>query len=105
VPLALILLGQAASGAIVLVDAQVTMSLKEGRRSAIANIARPHDTSFAKLTDAERSIALGIVEGSSKREIARSRRTSLHTVGRQVSAVFAKLDVKGRFDLIRRMSE
>jgi DNA-binding NarL/FixJ family response regulator len=105
VPLALVLIAQAASGAIALRDAKVTTSLEHGRRYALANLPRPPVTRLAKLTAAERAVALAMVDGLSKDEIARSRSTSTHTIGRQISLVFSKLGVRGRFDLIRRLSE
>jgi DNA-binding NarL/FixJ family response regulator len=105
IPLALVLITQAACGAIVLRDARVTASLRNGRRYSVANLARPPGTRLARLTDAERAVALGLVEGASKFDIARERSTSVNTIGRQISSVFSKLDVRGRFELIRRMSE
>jgi DNA-binding NarL/FixJ family response regulator len=105
VPLALVLLAQAACGAIVLTDARVTTSVHHGRRYAVANLMRPSANRLGRLTEAERAVALALVEGSSKSEISQDRHTSIHTIGRQISGVFSKLDVKGRFELIRRMSE
>jgi DNA-binding NarL/FixJ family response regulator len=104
VPLAFVLIAQAASGAIALPDATITTVAREGQRYVVANLARPPQDHLASLTCAEREVALALVDGLSKLDVARARSTSINTIGRQVSSVFAKLDVKGRFELIRRMS-
>jgi DNA-binding NarL/FixJ family response regulator len=105
VPLALVLIAQAACGAIVIRDARVTTSVHHGRRYAVANLPRPSKARLAKLTGAERAVALALVDGLSKSDIARERSTSIHTISQQVSGIFAKLGVRGRFELIRRMGE
>jgi DNA-binding NarL/FixJ family response regulator len=105
VPLALVLICQGARGAIHLSAPHVTSSVREGQRYVIASIARPPVTRLLSLTAAERDVALALVDGYSKFDIARARSTSIHTIGRQISSLFAKLNVKGRFDLICRMSQ
>jgi DNA-binding NarL/FixJ family response regulator len=105
VPLALILICQGAREAIRLSDPQITTSTLGGERYVIASVARPSETHLSDLTTAERAIALALVDGLSKFDIARARSTSVHTIGRQISSVFAKLNVKGRFDLICRMGQ
>jgi DNA-binding CsgD family transcriptional regulator len=105
VPLALVQIGQAACGAIELRDARVTASIRQGVQYVVANVPRPPQTKFVSLTYAEREVALGLVDGLTKSEIAKNRGTSIHTIGRQISSLFAKLKVKGRFDLIRLLNE
>jgi DNA-binding NarL/FixJ family response regulator len=105
VPLALVLIAQAACGAVVLRDVRVTTSSRQGRRYVVANLPRLPCSRLTKLTTAERAVALALVDGSSKGDIARERSTSIHTIGRQITGIFSKLDVKGRFELILRMSE
>jgi DNA-binding NarL/FixJ family response regulator len=105
VPLALVIITQAAYGAVDIANARVTASVRHGVRYVVANISRPPCGALAKLTTAEREVALALLNGSPKSEIARVRLTSVNTIGRQVSSVFSKLNVKGRYELIRRMCD
>ncbi len=105
VPLALVFIAQGARGAIHLTEPFFTASLRSEQRYVVVNIARPAATCLSDLTCAERAVALALADGQSKIDIARARCTSVHTIGRQVSSLFGKLNVKGRFDLIRRMSD
>jgi DNA-binding NarL/FixJ family response regulator len=57
------------------------------------------------LTDAERSVARLIAEGMCQKAIAASRGTSLRTVANQIASLSRKLDVGGRFALLRRWAE
>jgi DNA-binding NarL/FixJ family response regulator len=98
-----VLIAQAVHGSIELHDARVTASVRQGRLHVVANLPRPPESQLGKLTTAEREVALALVDGYSKFDIANARSTSVHTIGRQVSSLFAKLNVKGRFDLICRM--
>jgi len=55
------------------------------------------------LTAAERVIVSLVVDGRSNAQIAAARGTSVHTVGNQLAAIFRKLDVRSRFELIARL--
>src|SRR6185295_2705568 len=55
------------------------------------------------LTAAEREVAALLLAGGSNAEIAQARRTSVHTVANQLAAIFRKLDVRSRFELIARL--
>lgn len=57
----------------------------------------------ANLTDAERMIIERIAAGDSNREIARARGTSARTVANQIAAIFAKLGVASRAELVARL--
>ncbi|HEX4336807.1 MAG TPA: helix-turn-helix transcriptional regulator [Polyangiaceae bacterium] len=61
-------------------------------------------TALAQLTDAEREVALLVVDGLTNAEIGVQRNTSPRTVANQVAAVFRKLGVHGRLELIRKLS-
>jgi len=104
VPLALVLIGQGVRGAIQS-EPHVTTCVRGGQRYVIASVVRPPATRLSNLTPAEREVALALVDGLSKFDIARARSTSVNTIGRQVSSLFGKLNVRGRFDLICRMSQ
>ena len=56
------------------------------------------------LTDAERAIAMSILRGSTNEQIARERRTSLHTVANQISRIFEKLGVTSRIELAHHLA-
>lgn len=52
------------------------------------------------LTEAERDIVAGIARGESNRTIAARRGTSIRTVANQVAAIFQKLGVMSRGELL-----
>jgi DNA-binding CsgD family transcriptional regulator len=52
------------------------------------------------LTPAERAVVFGVVRGLSNSEIAAERGTSPRTVANQLHAVFAKLGVSSRAELV-----
>jgi len=57
------------------------------------------------LTDAERGVVRGVIEGRSNREIAVERGTSTRTVANQLQSAFRRLGVSGRGQLLRRCVE
>src|SRR4051812_42415775 len=54
------------------------------------------------LTQAERDVVRGAVQGQSNAEIARARRASPNTVANQLRSAYAKLGISGRLELARR---
>jgi DNA-binding CsgD family transcriptional regulator len=58
-------------------------------------------SSLLALTEAEREVALLVVDGCANSEIGVRRRSSPRTVANQISSVFRKLRVHGRCELIR----
>jgi DNA-binding CsgD family transcriptional regulator len=54
------------------------------------------------LTRAEREVVQALLDGRSNAEIARDRRTSVNTVANQLRAIYAKVKVSGRLELVRR---
>jgi DNA-binding CsgD family transcriptional regulator len=57
----------------------------------------------ASLTRAEREVAWLVVEGASNGEIARQRRTAERTVANQLQAIYTKLGVGSRRELVTRL--
>lgn len=57
------------------------------------------DDVLADLTDAERQVAVELMQGATNEEIARKRGTSYNTVANQLKAVYAKLGVTNRAEL------
>jgi DNA-binding CsgD family transcriptional regulator len=53
------------------------------------------------LTPAERDVARRAIEGQAKSEIARARKTSVHTVANQLRSVYTKLGIGSRVELVR----
>jgi DNA-binding CsgD family transcriptional regulator len=53
------------------------------------------------LSPAERDVARRVAEGQSLPEIAKSRETSVHTVGNQLRSIYAKLGIGNRNELVR----
>jgi DNA-binding NarL/FixJ family response regulator len=69
----------------------------------ILSFAVPHgDDSL--LTPAEADIAGALVQGKSNRRIAAERGRSVHTIVNQVSAIFRKLGVRSRAELVARFT-
>ena len=60
-----------------------------------AQIATPPE-----LTRAEREVTALVLEGRSNEQIARARGTSVSTVANQLQAIFEKLNVSGRLELV-----
>ncbi|MEZ4220611.1 MAG: helix-turn-helix transcriptional regulator [Polyangiaceae bacterium] len=53
-----------------------------------------------ELTPAEREVVALVCRGCSNKEIASQRGTSVNTVGNQLAAVYGKLGVASRFELV-----
>jgi len=64
-------------------------------------LTHPQHALPAILSCAERQVASFILEGLLHTEIARRRQRSARTVANQVHSVFCKLEVSGRFQLLR----
>jgi DNA-binding CsgD family transcriptional regulator len=62
------------------------------------------EVALALLTEAEREVALLALDGYTNAEISRSRQVSPRTVANQLAAVFRKLRVHGRLELIRKIT-
>src|SRR5205814_7347921 len=74
----------------------------DGEGQTFLSIRRGLSTSLlARLTEAERAVALLVVDGRTNAEIGRTRNASPRTIANQVSSLFRKLGVHGRCELIR----
>ncbi|HWZ90655.1 MAG TPA: helix-turn-helix transcriptional regulator [Polyangiaceae bacterium] len=71
-----------------------------GARYQILSCVTPEQQFAHVLSPAERSVMRMRVQGHSHREIAARRRTSPRTVANQVAAVFQRLGISGRSDLM-----
>jgi DNA-binding NarL/FixJ family response regulator len=77
----------------------------QNRTHVVVSVPRPRVPSPSRLTMAEREIALQLLEGQSRHQIAVARRASVQTVSCQLRTIFAKLRVSGRFAAMRRAGE
>jgi len=104
IPLSLVLICQAACGDAVPDRARVTLLQHGDIGQVVVSLAWP-EKRLPELTAAEQDVANALVGGATKVEIADARGRSVHTIGKQVSSLFAKLGVSGRLDLVRRMGK
>ena len=70
---------------------------------AVISVAMTPGAAPGNLTDAEASILSAILLGKSGRQIAGERRTSIRTVANQVAALYRKLQVTSRTELVQRL--
>jgi DNA-binding NarL/FixJ family response regulator len=75
----------------------------DGRELRVISRPRPDLTLEPVLPAAEMAVIRSLVEGLSYRQIARERGTSTRTVANQISAVFRRLHVSGRNELVQRL--
>jgi DNA-binding NarL/FixJ family response regulator len=75
----------------------------DARELRVISRPRPDLTLERVLPAAEMAVIRSLVEGLSYQEIARERGTSTRTVANQISAVFRRLHVSGRNELVQRL--
>jgi len=75
----------------------------DNRELRVISLARPDTTLSKLLPSAELAVIRSLVEGLSYQEIARQRGTSTRTIANQISAVFRRLQVSGRNELVQRL--
>jgi DNA-binding CsgD family transcriptional regulator len=104
-PLPIVLAALRYCGVVEVPDAYVT-SLEDQGRCYVALGLPAFDASLLPgLSLAEREVAAHHVAGATYGQIASRRATSPRTVANQIASLSKKLDVHGRFDLIRYWSE
>ncbi|HEV3189132.1 MAG TPA: LuxR C-terminal-related transcriptional regulator, partial [Polyangiaceae bacterium] len=101
VPLALVLAAQSWAGIARVPSARTAIFEHRGHLALIVSVPRPVTAHMATLTRAQQEIAQCLIEGDCRKEIARRRETSEHTVARQFSSACARLGIGGRYALIR----
>jgi DNA-binding CsgD family transcriptional regulator len=101
IPVAVVLAAQAYVGVTGIPRARTAFFEVSGQVCMVISVPRPDTTLMTNLTCAEQEVAAWLIEGCSRFEIARRRRTSVHTVARQFHSIFAVQGVTGRFALIR----
>ncbi|CAN5136456.1 hypothetical protein BH09MYX1_BH09MYX1_60150 [soil metagenome] len=74
-----------------------------GDHGSVVIFSYPITTSEPRLTDAERQVALLLMEGASNAEIADARGCAVRTVCNQIQGLFRKLGVGSRTELMAKM--
>lgn len=100
------LLMLAARAATVPVSASAKCSIlvtDDNRELRVIGMPRPDAVLSKQLPTAESSVIRCLVEGLCYREIGRRRGTSQRTIANQISAVFRRLRVSGRNELVQRL--
>lgn len=105
IPLPLVLAAQSWAGADVIPTARTAWFDCEGAHCLALSVPRPSTERLAVLTRGQQEVALWLIEGMTRYEIANLRRTSVHTVARQFHSIYNTLRVTGRYELIRRVVE
>jgi DNA-binding NarL/FixJ family response regulator len=86
-----------------LVEMSARLAENRGHAEFAVHVA-PDPEAVARLTIAELDVTLAVLAGQGNGEIAMQRRTSLRTVVNQLAAVFRKLGVSGRLELVSRLT-
>ena len=80
-----------------------TLVARDDRELSVIAVPRPDRCLGAELPSAELAVIRCLVEGLSHGEIARLRGTSTRTIANQIGAVFRRLHVSGRNELVQRL--
>lgn len=75
-----------------------------GEDYAVLSYPHPGGAAAALLTEAEKAIFSALLSGQTNQQIADSRGRALRTVANQVAAVFQKLGVGSRAELVTKFS-
>jgi DNA-binding NarL/FixJ family response regulator len=80
-----------------------TLKTAEGQELLVVGMPRPDRHLTTLLPSAELAVIRSLVEGLSYEEIAQQRGTSTRTIANQITAVFRRLRVSGRNELVQRL--
>jgi DNA-binding NarL/FixJ family response regulator len=80
-----------------------TVVSREGKELRVLGAARPDRSLEKQLPKAELAVIRRLIEGLSYTQIAIERGTSTRTIANQITAVFRRLRVSGRNDLVQRL--
>jgi DNA-binding CsgD family transcriptional regulator len=104
VPPLLVMAAHAEHGHVSLAKARSSQLFGRDGWFRVISAMRPDRELGGLLSSAELAVARLLVDGKSHAEIARLRGSSLRTVANQLAAVFQRLGVSGRADLLRALS-
>ena len=97
----LMLAARAATEPVVARATAASFVAHDGRELCVIGIGRPDRSLGRVLPTAELAVIRSLVEGLAYEEIARRRGTSTRTIANQISAVFRRLRVSGRNELVQ----
>ncbi|MBZ0331808.1 response regulator transcription factor [Halomonas sp. ANAO-440] len=80
-------------------------SVVAGTFKALGGHARMHGDTLAALTERERTVALAVAEGKSNKVVARELDITERTVKAHLGAIFRKLGLRDRMQLVLRLSQ
>lgn len=99
----LMLAAQAARADVLVLARRSTLLGADGRELTVVSVPRPDRRLDVVLPTAELSVIRRLVEGLSYADIARGRGTSTRTIANQITAVFRRLKVSGRNELVQQL--
>ncbi|HVY30393.1 MAG TPA: LuxR C-terminal-related transcriptional regulator [Polyangiaceae bacterium] len=99
----LMILARAANEPVAWSARTATFVVHDDSELRVIGIARPDRRLGDYLPNAELAVIRSLIEGSSYQEIARERGTSTRTIANQISAVFRRMHVSGRNELVQRL--
>jgi DNA-binding NarL/FixJ family response regulator len=99
----LMLAARAASEPVVHRATAASFVSHDGRQLCVIGVSRPDRALDRVLPSAELAVIRSLVEGLAYEEIAQRRGTSTRTIANQISAVFRRLRVSGRNELVQRL--
>lgn len=102
VPPLLVMVAHAARGNLAATARVAELSI-DGVKLELVRAERPDRVLDSRLSSAEQTVLRLIVEGLSNAEIGVRRKTSTGTVANQAGAIFRKLEVSGRGELLARL--
>jgi DNA-binding NarL/FixJ family response regulator len=86
------------------VPAELMAQVVGGTFKALGGESRLQEDALALLTSRERAVALAVAEGQTNKEVARRLDITERTVKAHLGAIFRKLEVRDRLQLILRIS-
>ncbi|MCE9663926.1 response regulator transcription factor [Halomonas sp. M5N1S17] len=84
---------------------ELLSSVVGGTFKALGGRARMHGETLAALTERERTVALAVAEGKSNKVVARELDITERTVKAHLGAIFRKLGIRDRMQLVLRLSQ
>jgi DNA-binding NarL/FixJ family response regulator len=103
VPLAVVIAAQTYRYAFDFLHARCEVARSGGSIVHSISVPLPTLAEVAALTPAQRAVALLVMEGYSRREIAEQRHASTHTVGSQLAKLRSATKTSCRYDFIRKL--
>ncbi len=87
------------------VPTELMAQVMGGAYRALGGGAQQQDEALSGLTERERAVALAVAEGQSNKEVARRLEITERTVKAHLGAIFRKLGVRDRLQLILRLAQ